>query len=377
MNVLVDVRLLSKGGNSGVEEYTRGLLGELFAQDQADSFTLFYNGLRKADLRSQLPLIGRDNVRVLDMKIPNKLFDASSRFLHFPPINRLTSPDLIFSPHFNLLAWRSTRRIITIPDLSFLHYPRFFSLRQRFWHWLQNIQKQAKAADKVITVSEFTKSDIVDLFGIAPEKVSVIYPGISKIFTPERSAVPGRPSAIDLRARPYILYLGTIEPRKNIDLLIRAFNIIKADPGFRDWQLVIAGRLGWLYGQVLKEAKNSPYAADIIFRGGVESGERVSLYNSAKVFVYPSFFEGFGFPPLEAQASGCPVIVSDRTSLPEVLGDSALYVDPWKAGDLADQIRRLSGDERLSAELVARGVANAGRFDWKDSAAATIKLFHP
>ncbi|MDP1719233.1 MAG: glycosyltransferase family 1 protein, partial [bacterium] len=145
---------------------------------------------------------------------------------------------------------------------------------------------------------------------------------------------------------------------------------------FPDWQLVIAGRLGWLYSQVLKEARNSPYAADIIFLGGVESEERVSLYNSARVFVYPSFFEGFGFPPLEAQASGCPVIVANRTSLPEVLGDSALYVDPWKAGDLADQIRRLAGDARLRSELVARGIENAKKFDWRDSAAATIKLFH-
>lgn len=368
MKILVDVRLLSRGGNSGVEEYTRGLLGEIFAQDRTDIFTLFYNGLRKVNLHSQLPGIDGKNVNVLDWHIPNKLFDAFSRFLHFPPINQLTSTDLIFSPHFNFLAWRGASRIITIPDLSFLHHPHFFSRKQRMWHWLQNIKKQAQDSDKIITVSEFTKSDIVNIFGIEPEKVSVIYPGISKMFSsPVKPAPP---------ARPYILYLGTIEPRKNINLLIRAFNIVKTHPDFRDWQLVIAGRLGWLYDEVLKEAKTSPYAADIIFRGAVESGERVSLYNSAKAFVYPSFFEGFGFPPLEAQAAGCPVVVANRTSLPEVLGDSALYTDPWKAEELASQIRRISGDDRLRSDLISRGKMNAGRFDWKDSAAATIKLFH-
>lgn len=351
-----------------MEEYTRGLLGELLKQDRVDRFTLFYNGLHKVDLTSQLPSAGGGNMRLLDWHIPNKLFDVSSRLFSWPAIDRLEKADLIYSPHFNLLAWRDARRVITIPDLSFLHHPQFFSRRQRFWHWLQDIKRQANAADKIITVSEFTKGDIVNLFGIDPVKISVIYPGISKMFF----ASPP-PSAI---GRPYILYLGTIEPRKNINLLIRAFNIVKMDPDFRDWQLVIAGRLGWLYDQVLKEAKNSPYAADIIFRGGVESGERVSLYNSAKVFVYPSFFEGFGFPPLEAQASGCPVIVAERTSLPEVLGDSALYTDPWKAADLAEQIRKLSLDGQLRSDLVSRGKANAGKFDWRDSGAATIKLFH-
>ncbi len=367
MQILIDARLLSRGGNSGVEEYTRGLLGELFRQGKTDFFALFYNGLHKVDLKTQLPIAGRDNVKVLDLNIPNKLFDLSSRFLSFPALDRLAKTDLIFSPHFNLLASGGSPRVLTIPDLSFLHHPQFFSLKHRFWHWLQNIHRQAHTADKIVAVSEFTKSDIVNLLDVAPEKVSVIYPGISKIFS------PSNPSSA---ARPYILYLGTIEPRKNVNLLIRAFNILKQEPMFQDWQLVIAGRLGWLYDQVLQEAKSSPFSGDIIFRGGVASQERVSLYNLAKVFVYPSFFEGFGFPPLEAQASGCPVIVSDRTSLPEVLGKTALYINPWKTEELAEAVRRLANDSGLRDQLVAAGIENAKKFDWQNSAAQTLKLFH-
>ncbi|MDO8467122.1 MAG: glycosyltransferase family 1 protein [bacterium] len=367
MQILVDARLLSRGGNSGVEEYTRGLLSELFQQGQSDTFTLFYNGLNKVALESQLPIAGRSNVRVLDLKIPNKIFDFSSRFLNRPFINRLSKADLIFSPHFNNLAWQGVPRIVTIPDLSFIHHPQFFSWRHRFWNWLQNVKRQAQLSDKIVTVSEFTKSDIVDLLGVAPEKVSVIYPGISKIFRPMTESRPGR---------PYILYLGTIEPRKNIALLIRAFNVLKQEPHFKDWQLIIAGRLGWLYDQVLREAKNSPFSEDIIFRGAVESQERVSLYNLARVFVYPSFFEGFGFPPLEAQAVGCPVIVSDRTSLPEVLGATALYVNPWKVMDLVDSIKRLDQDDSLRSKMITGGIENSGKFDWKNSAEQTLKLFH-
>lgn len=367
MQIFIDARLLSRGGNSGVEEYTRGLLGELFRQGKGDFFTLFYNGLRKVDLKTQLPIAGQDNVRVLDLKIPNKLFDFSSGFLKFPPVSRLANADLVFSPHFNVLAAGRTPRVITIPDLSFIHHPQFFSLRQRFWHWLQGIRRQARDADKIITVSEFTKSDIVNLLSVAPEKVSVIYPGISKIFIPSHSA-----SA----TRPYILYLGTVEPRKNVNLLIRAFNVLKREPQFTDWQLVIAGRLGWLYDQVLKEAKNSPFSGDIIFRGAVTSQDRVSLYNQAKVFVYPSFFEGFGFPPLEAQASGCPVIVSDRTSLPEVLGKTALYINPWKVEELAAAVRRLAEDTGLRRDLIVAGIENSKKFDWQKSAEQTLKIFN-
>lgn len=367
MQILVDARLLSRGGNSGVEEYTRGLLNELFLQGKNHDFTLFYNGLNKVPLEPQLSMSGLANVKVLDMKVPNKLFDLSSRFLSYPSIDGMVKTDLVFSPHFNILAWKDAPRVMTIPDLSFIHHPQFFSWRHRFWHWLQNIKRQAALSDKIVAVSEFTKSDIVNLLGVSSERVSVIYPGISKVF---------HPSSAQAAARPYILYLGTIEPRKNIGLLIRAFNILKQEARFRDWQLVIAGRLGWLFDQVLREAKISPFSADIIFRGAVTNEERVSLYNLAKVFVYPSFFEGFGFPPLEAQASGCPAIVSDRTSLPEVLGDTALHVDPWKPGDLADSIRKLSEDGALRSRLVASGIENAKRFDWTNSAEQTLKLFN-
>lgn len=376
MQILVDVRLLCRGGTSGIEEYTRNLLGALLDCDSDNNYLLFYNGLRKKPIN--LEPRGSDlETRVLNWKIPNKLFDLSTRFLGFPAIDRFIKTDIVFSPHFNILKTADAPRVITFHDLSFVHHPQFFSRRQRFWHWLQNVKQQVREADRIIAVSEFTKSDLVNLLGAPPEKITVIYSGISEKFG--KIATPTNSDASELVARndgkPYILYLGTLEPRKNVPAIIRAFNILKQDPFFRDWQLVLAGRPGWLYKDVIKEADCSPYRNDIIFKGAVRPDERVSLYNLAEVFVYPSFFEGFGFPPLEAQACGCPVVASDRTSLPEVLGESALLVNPWRAEELTAAIKKIVADSGQRDRLVKSGFANAARFDWQKTAKETLKIF--
>lgn len=369
MQILFDVRLLGRGGTSGIEEYSRNLLHALLALDKTNQYTLFYNGLRKKPLNLNLPEV--------DWHLPNKLLDFSARFLDFPRIDNYVKTDLIFSPHFNILSVDKTPRVITFHDLSFLHHPDFFSWKQKFWHWLQNIKKQAQQAERIIAVSEFTKGDLVNLLGIPPEKISVIYSGISEEFCKIASGSALAMTAGETRndGRPYILYLGTLEPRKNVPAIIRAFNLLKQKPVFNDWQLVIAGRPGWLFNSIVKEAAASPYGEDIIFRGAVNSEERVSLYNLARVFVYPSFFEGFGFPPLEAQASGCPVVVSDRASLPEIVGESALLVNPWKIEDLASAIEQAAINDQLRGKLIKMGQENVKRFVWSKAAKETLEVF--
>lgn len=362
MRILADVRLLSRGGTSGIEEYTRNLLQAVFTADKKNEYALLYNGFRKVPL--DIPAS-----EVIDWRIPNKLLDLSSRFLNRPAVDRLTRADLVFSPHFNALVTARAPRVVTFHDLSFLHHPYFFSVKQRFWHWLQGIKSQAVKAAHIIAVSEFTKSDLVNFFGVLPEKISVVHSGISGQF---------RPLGLDPKkngVRPYFLYLGTLEPRKNVPAIIRAFNILKSDGAFADWQLVIAGKPGWLYKNIHNEASSSLHRDDIVFAGQVKPEERVLLYNLAKVFVYPSFFEGFGFPPVEAQASGCPVVASNRTSLPEVLGDSALLVDPWKVGELASAMREAALNQAVRARLIEAGRKNAARFAWTKAADETLKIF--
>lgn len=378
MRITVDIRLLARGGISGIEEYTRYLLGAILAVDRDNEYSLFYNSFNKIPLVSQLPITNPDvrselrsprrscQLRVIDWKIPNKLFDATSRFFRWPKIDRFLKTDLVFSPHFNILAVDKAPRVITFHDLSFIHHPYFFSWRQKFWHWLQNIRRQAQEADKIIAVSQFTKNDLINTFGIRPEKIEVIYSGISEEFRPVDS-IPIRPS--------YILYLGTLEPRKNVPAVIRAFNILKQNKNHADLKLVLAGRAGWLYGTIIKEAGRSPFRNDIIFSGAVRSKDRVKLYSGASVFVYPSFFEGFGFPPLEAQASGCPVVVSRRSSLPEILNDSAMFADPWRVEELAGSIDLLLSNDGLREKFIKAGLENVRRFTWQKSAEQTLKMF--
>ena len=376
MRILADVRLLSRGGSSGIEEYTRNILRELLFIDKNNKYSFFYNGLRK----EPLDFLTDKGSEVIDWRIPNKIFDFSSRFLNFPAMDKYIKTDLVFSPHFNILKTAHAPRVITFHDLSFLHHPYFFSRRQRFWHWTQDIKRQAREAAKIIAVSEFTKSDLINLLGVLEEKIKVVYSGISINKSPQskiatlpsvaRNDVPYTPYP-----KPYILYLGTLEPRKNIPALIRAFNILKQSPDFKDWQLVLAGRPGWLYHNISREAAASPFSKDIIFRGAVSQEDKISLYNLAKVFVYPSFFEGFGFPPLEAQASGCPVVAADRTSLPEILGESALLVNPWKVEDLAGAIKEAALNSGLREKLITAGLANAARFTWEKAARETLEFF--
>ncbi|HEY4523675.1 MAG TPA: glycosyltransferase family 1 protein [Candidatus Paceibacterota bacterium] len=370
--IIIDLRLLGKGGTSGIEEYTHALVAELLRIDQKNSFLFFYNGFRKVSL----PLDWLGVREIYAGKIPNKFLDIASRFLNFPKVENFLAGDLVFSPHFNIIA-TDLPRIVTFHDLSFIHHPNFFSARQRFWHWLQNAEATAKNAGEIIAVSEFTKSDLVELFHIKPEKIKVIYSGINKVFQklPSGNIEMERFRGKFKLHRPFILYLGTIEPRKNVISIIRAFNVLRQDNAYKDFELVIAGQPGWLYEETLAEAGHSPVKEYIKFLGRILPEERVYLYNLARIFVYPSFFEGFGFPPLEAQACGVPVIASNRTSLPEVLGKSAILVNPWKLDQILSGMQTLINDGEKRKQLILAGFENIEKFTWGRAATETARLW--
>lgn len=375
MNILIDIRLLGRGGLSGIEEYTRQIVTHLLRIDRENRYLLFYNGLRKNPLPGEW--MNRKNIEIIDWKIPNRLLDASSRFLGMPAIDRRTRADLIFSPHFNILSTARTPHIITFHDLSFLHHPYFFRARQKLWHWLQNYRNQAQKASRIIADSEFTKSDLVRTLGLEEKNITVIYPGIDPKLQPLDE------NDNDLRsfreryglAAPYILYLGTLEPRKNVTAAILAFNLVKKEAAFRNLKLVLAGRPGWLYEEILNAIAASPYRDDIIRLGAVENSEKIFLYNGAEAFVYPSFFEGFGFPPLEAQACGITVVVADRTSLTETIGASGVLVDPWRVSAFARAIGSLISKPGLKKALREKGLRNSSRFSWDKTARVLLGIF--
>jgi glycosyltransferase involved in cell wall biosynthesis len=322
--------------------------------------------------------INKPRVKVIDSSIPNRLWSFGNKILDLPKIDKKINADIFFSPHFNILSLRESRkRVFTFHDLSFAHYPNFFSSRDNFWHWLQDYKRQAQTAGHLIAVSDFTRQDLINNLSVSPERITRIYSGINpfykKISEEDNNLKKFR--KIHNLENPFLFYLGVIEPRKNITAIIRAFNILKTEKEFKNLKLVIAGPKGWLYEKIFKEAKNSKFQEEIIFWGPATLGEALYLYNSAEVFVYPSFFEGFGFPPLEAQACGLPVITSTRSSLPEVMGDSALMVDPWRIDDLTLAIKNLLISQSDQRRLQKTGFSNVKRFNWGKTSQETIEVF--
>ncbi|PIR89193.1 MAG: hypothetical protein COU07_02505 [Candidatus Harrisonbacteria bacterium CG10_big_fil_rev_8_21_14_0_10_40_38] len=376
MNITIDARLLRKSMGGGISEYSRNMITHLIGNNSGDTYKIFWNGLKNFEIPKEWQ---NQNVSSANWHVPNKILDASARWLNLPNIDKFIKTDVIYSPHFNILSKKNAKRVITFHDLSFVHHPYFFNRRQRIWHWLQNYKKQAHDADLIVTNSNFTAGDVVNILGVKKEKVVPIYPGLDPIFknlntNQEKLEKFKKENGLE---KPYILYLGTIEPRKNIPALIRAFNSLKEKTIWKDIKLVIAGKNGWLYKNVVDEIKNSPVKNDIKLMGYVDHKNRPLLYTGSEVFVYPSFFEGFGFPPLEAQACGTPIVVSDRTSLREVIREnSGIFINPWKVEDLKNSLEKILSDKNFKNDLIKSGFENSKKFSWENAAQNLQNLLH-
>lgn len=375
MKTFIDIRSLDTKQMTGVPEYVRLLTEHILKEAPRDEYVFFANSwghrLEKTDL------LQKERRDWVNFGVPNRLFDISNRLLNLPKIDRLISADVFYSPHFNILSFENPKKhVLTIHDISFVHYPEFFSPRKKIWHWQQNWPKQIKEAGSIITNADYTRDDLISTFGLDERKVKRIYAGVDPAYKkiPKNDTELIRFRNEKSLTKPFLLSIGTIEPRKNITATIRAFNLLKKSPAFKDLELIIVGSYGWLYDKILKEADCSPHRKSIRFWGKSTPKENHLLYNLASVFVFPSFLEGIGFPPLEAQACGLPVVASDRSSFPEMLGGSALLVDPWKVGELALAIEGIMKNGKLREELAEKGMRNAARFRWGNAAKDVIKI---
>lgn len=382
MRIAVDTRGINHIFKGGVNEYTISLLQEFFASGVGVEFDLLTSGLDASNRRSVRRLFPYPNATVRTANIPNKLLNASILGLGEPKLERIgkAQSDVLFMPNLNTLAKkRKTPLVVTFHDLSYEVYADFFSGRMRAWHHFVQPKRIAKEADVIIAVSESTKQDLVELYGVNQEKVRVIYPGVSSMYTP-----------IDLQSREYVgevhsvrtkyqlpqeflLYLGTLEPRKNVGMVIEAFEAIAAK--YPSLDLVIAGKKGWLCEEILGLAANSPFGTRIHFTGFVDEEDKRYLYNLAKIFIYPSFYEGFGFPVLEAMSCGVPTITSHVSSLPEVTDGKALTISPYNVHELIWGVDQLMGDERLYQEFVLRSVSIKGKYRWDVAMKKTMQIF--
>ncbi len=368
MRIFVDIRPLSAKIISGIPEYTRFLVKGLTENYPNEEYLFFANKFGKQTdpfLPDKSP-----SGRIVDYGIPNKIWDATNRFLNLPKIDKLVKADVYLSSHIDILSFKNPQKhVMTIHDLSFVFYKELFTWEKNFWHWRQNYEKQIREAGRIVAVSEFTRQTIMDHFRVDGRKVIRIYPGVNPFYqrlarNDENLAKFRKDKNLD---RPFILHVGTLEPRKNAIGVIRAFNLIKEKKQFSELKLVLVGARGWLFEKVLSEAERSPVREDILFWGRATEQELLSLYNLASAFVYPSFFEGFAFPCLEAQTCGTPVVASDRGPLPEVLGKSAITVNPWKVHEIKMAMETVLSHNKKREELSEAGLKNAKRFSWTET----------
>ena len=287
--------------------------------------------------------------------------------------NRLVPGATLFhATEHLLLPLRGTPTVLTVHDLIFRRYPAHHKRLNR-WYLNATMPLFCRRAGHIIAVSEQSKRDVIESYGIPPEKITVIYEAADPRFCPQPAetvaAVRTRYSLPDR----YLLFVGTIEPRKNLGRVLTAFERLHAE-GLTD-ALVIVGKRGWLYDDFFARLEGSPAKQAVIFPGFVPDADLPVVYAGAQTLAFPSEFEGFGLPVLEAMACGVPVVCSKTSSLPEVTGDAALLVDPLNVDALTEALRRVLSEPSLAADLRARGLARAARFSWARAAQETLAVY--
>lgn len=296
--------------------------------------------------------------------IPFALFSAKKK------------PDIFFSPtHYGPFI-SPVKRIITIFDLSFLHFPQFFKPRD-FWQLRLWTKISVLGARHIITISEFSKNDIVKNYNLRADAITVAHPGYKDdIYRPLKDQNKIKEVLKKYKIdSPYAIYIGTIQPRKNIARLIEAFKDIEGLKLVVVGKTTGEGRQGWMFDEILNKPRQLGIEDKVIFTGFVSDEDLTFLLNGAEVFVLPSLWEGFGIPVVDAMACGVPVIVSNVSSLPEVAGDAGILVDPFDIDSIAQAIRKVVTDRKFKEQKSKEGLTQAKRFSWQKMAEIVLQTF--
>ncbi|MEI7771630.1 MAG: glycosyltransferase family 1 protein [Chloroflexales bacterium] len=362
---------------AGIGRYTRELIAATVGRDRALRYVLFYaaGGLPPDGpyLRELAELCAANpNVRARPIPLSPRLLTILWQRLRLPlPVERLIGPiDILHAPDFVLPPTRA-RALLTVHDLTFMVYPETADAGLRRY-LMAAVPRSLRRADLVLVDSLATRADLHRLLGVAQDRVRLLYPGVSPRFRPLPAADTEPLRALLGLPELFLLFVGTLEPRKNLVRLIAAFDRLVADGAHPGLSLVIAGRRGWLYEEIFAAVARLGLAERVRFLNFVDDAQLPGVYNLARAFVYPSLYEGFGLPALEAMACGTPVVTSAVSSLPEVAGDAAVLVDPLDPEAIAGGIARALADP---ARLRAAGPAQARRFSWDAAAAGLIDTY--
>lgn len=372
MHIGIDAHAIGakQGGN---ETYIRNLIRAIAEIDQENTYSIYLADRETAqEWREGFSQQYKNfSIRLLPKPTPLVRVPVALAFeLRIRPVD-------ILHVQFTAPPFCPVPVVATIHDLAFEHMPETFTRRGSLQLKL-TVRSTAKKAASILTVSEYSRQDIIKTYKLPSEKVVVTYNGIEPHFTLNASS---QNEIQELRSRygisrDYILAVGSLQPRKNLVRLIHAYSELRSRNNGFNHQLVIVGRKLWLADGIFDEVKKQQWADDVILTGYVNDNDLAALYRSANAFVYPSLFEGFGLPPVEAMACGTPVITSNNSCLPEVTGDAAILIDPYNEREMADTILKVTSDKTLRHELRERGIAQAKKFTWNDAAIKTIEIYN-
>ena len=370
----IDARFYGPLGK-GLGRYTQKIVDNIVKLDRENEYIIF---LRKENFNE----FKCDGLRVKKVLANIKWYGLAEQLImpYYVWRERL---DLMHFPHFNVPIFCPVKFVITVHDLILIKFPTLrattlgpviYKIKNLAYRFV--ISSAIARAEKVLAVSEYTKKAIIEQFKINPEKVAVTYEGVAELSGANESADVNAVLNKYKISQPYLLYVGNAYPHKNLEGLIKVFSEIKAPfnkGGGGDLKLILVGKEDYFYSRLKKYAKN--FSDNIIFPGYVPDGELKALYASAALYVFPSFYEGFGLPPLEAMAHGLAVVSSDKTCLPEILGDAALYFNPDNETDMKNKIEKALADEKLRENLRNRGYEQAKKYSWNRCVSQTLAVY--
>ncbi len=354
---------------AGIGRYVSNLVNDLAKIDNQNKYVIFAN----EDNKEWFTNIKNPNFKIIQLGNYSKI-----KFLRILweqiilPIHCvLKKIDLLHSPGFTLPIIKTCKQAVTIHDMTFFNYPEHHTFLKRIYFPLM-IKHSVRQADIVFADSESTRQDIIKILNASSDKIKTIHLGVEEIFLKKRNKKELKQTQNKYSLnKKYILFVGTIEPRKNISTLISAFAKLQR----KDLDLVICGKLGWMYKSIFKTMKQEKVEKQVKLLGFVPDEDLLNLYAGAEMFVYPSFYEGFGLPIVEAMASSCPVITSNLSSTKEIAGDAAILINPNSEQEITISIEKILRNKNLRQNLIKKGLERAEKFTTINAAKNTLKYF--
>ncbi len=375
MRIGIDCRTVldpERGEAAGVGQYTYNLVENLLKIDKENQYILFFD--REVGDAGHFKKKNSE-IRFFPHREYRKFLPVIYSHLLCAAFVAREKLDIYHSPASTIPLAYSKNAIVTIHDLAIYENPKWFPKQIFSTH--VSVPQSLKKAKKIIAVSQHTAKDLQKFFKLPSEKIEVVYNGVEDREDLNKAA-PQTAEQICKKfniSKDFILFIGTLQPRKNVEGVVKAYLSLRGSEIFNDYQLVIAGQKGWNYQEIFRLANQPKLKKKIIFTEYISRGDKIKLLNAASLFVFPSFYEGFGLSILEAMQQGTPVITSNISSMPEVAGEAGYLVDPYRVDEIVTGMRKILSDRKLRDELISAGYEQVQKFSWEKCARETLNVY--